>query len=265
MKTTQGTDGSNRSKRHLGTVGRVAGLLAMAAFAVAPDANAATALPNVDCQATSVTVVRALPVTTSPLSYTGSISSLFRAAAADPDPMVSQFTQSYYDQIPGAAGYYYVLQRDFRNRDDQRYWVAIPVIDEQPAVTTPVGYLSNLPPLGGVRFPQEIRFGASTLYAFAEADTALWPVGSNGPAGLWVGYSNIISALAAVPLPFLLSSTNYTTLSNILSSRPADDSNVLAQDETCVLIVDGNNAPLDFAAHITEWDPRPSCPACIGP
>jgi hypothetical protein len=229
-------------------------------------------LPNVNCQTTGWHVVKALSMSAAglPPVYQGSVSTVLAGlctgvTSANPncDPAIYQFTQTYYSDIEGAAGYFYVVH-NFYSRDDARYWMAIPIIDSQVDRPAPVGYDPSYPGLPSVRFPYySPGYGFALAMSMGQAGT--WPESNGVPEGTWVSgplVTGIVASLPA-PYPFRLRASDYTELANIMVSTPANDSQVAAQDQTCVLIVDENGAPLDFAAHISQWDPKPGCAGCL--
>jgi hypothetical protein len=226
------------------------------------------ALPNVNCQATGWNVVQALPVSPpgAPVVYQGSVSALLAGlctaqtpAAPNCDPLIYDFTAFYYSEILGAAGYYYLL-RNFNNPKvaDSRQWISIPIIDSQPDLTAgSVSYDPTYPGLSKVRFPS-FSPGYGYAGAVASAAAGLWPEANGVPEGFWVGLSP-----NGRPYQFQLRADDYTTFANLMTSTPASDSQVLAQDQTCVLIVDQNNVVLDFSAHLGQWDPNSGCAGCL--
>jgi hypothetical protein len=221
-------------------------------------------LGNVDCQTTGWNVVQAFPVSPSggPVVYQGSVStllaSLCTAQTSSCDPYIYDFTQSYYYDILGAAGYYYVLH-NFYDPRDMRQWISIPIIDSQVELTAPVSYDPAYPGLSNVRFPyfspgSSSGYGGNSLaVAWGEG---LWPESNGVPEGSWV------KTKGTTPAPFQLRATDYSTFTNVMTSAPANDSEVAAWDQTCVLIVDQKGVVLDFSAHLGEWDPNSGCAGC---
>jgi hypothetical protein len=236
---------------------------------------------NIDCQGEYVNIVQAMPLsagsTVSPViaPYIGSVGALLSSMCPSgncPYDPIYQFTLRYWD-IEGAAGYFYLLQNFFptnvdnANPEGSYYWIGIPIIDSQQDVANPVPYYPNYPNLSAVRYPMYSDVNVVTffqnwypvsLYNWAQSDSA-WPEVGGQPQGTWVGWNG------EQIWPFLLRSSDYSSLANAMTTQWSLDSRVAAQDQTCVLIVDKNNRPLDFSAHMAQWDPRPGCTSCSQP
>jgi hypothetical protein len=234
---------------------------------------------NIDCQGSPVTVVTAEVMSSAGgvAVYTNSVSNLLSTMCSNPscgDDAPYYFTSEYYSNIYGAAGYYYRVSNFFPtisegNNQAGYFWIAIPIIDSQQDVANPVGYYYNPPSLSAVRFPtyaQETNGFPPEPVGFESWATGyqFWPKASGNPLGTWVGWNG------EKIWPFTLRSSDYNSLANLMAYEWCADENdfcsydpeVLAQDQTCVLIVDQNGHPLDFAAHLAQWDPKPPCAGC---
>jgi hypothetical protein len=222
---------------------------------------------NVDCQseAANVTIVTAQPLgqdTNHNPVYLGSVYTLLNSlckSGAGCDANIWEFTNAYYGNIWGAAGYFYMTSAFPGSGDlSGSYWITIPIVDSQPGVTNPVGYYPSYPGLPAVRFP-EFSWLSSTESLWNYAITnSWWPKTPAGPEGVWVGNN-----VAGAPNPYVLRDSDFNSLTSVMSLPASSDQEVMAQDATCVLIVDGHGAALDFTPHAAQWDPRPGCGGCI--
>jgi hypothetical protein len=221
---------------------------------------------NVNCQGSAVTVIRAYPLTqpNGTVAYQGSISALEALVCETSSPSydvnVCNFTESYYDDIYGAAGYYYITNEfpGYERNPNGAYWVSIPIIDSQPDVPTPVGFYGSYPGLETVRFPSYAILNGLNLNSYAAMNPATWPELGGFAEGHWVGLND----KTGLEYPFLLSTSNYSELVSVMNLASSSAKTVAAQDTVCLLIEDQNGNVLDFSAHISQWDPKPSCPDC---
>jgi hypothetical protein len=103
-----------------------------------------------------------------------------------------------------------------------------------------------------------------TLYNYAWSASSDWPVSAGTPEGIFISGTYAGGGDLWKVLPFDLSASNYDEYVNVMTSQAAIPPEVGPQDGTCILIVDQNGIPLDYAAHLAEWDPSPGCTACAG-
>ena len=115
-----------------------------------------------------------------------------------------------------------------------------------------------------MRFPA-FSPGRGYSWAVQELADGVWPGSGGVPEGYWVtGPVTAFGAFTSV-YPFLLRGSDYSQLTNVMLTSYSNDPLVDARDATCVLIVDEHGLPLDFAAHISQWDPQPACGGCARP